>query len=405
MLRSVQILALSGCVALVSACGGGSGAMSQNTSPAAPPSRVTVAGTLTGTASALQFNGQPLDTTATVVTMNGRPGAMSDLQPGVILHGKGVQAAAGIHLDSADVRPNFCGPITAIDGAGGKITVLGTVVTVDALTVLAQEVMDHTFTSLALADFKVGDVVRVFGSVKTDGSFLSSRIERRAADTPEDQELRGVVAGLDAKASTFLLGSITVSYGTATVHGTLANGVDVEVDGTLSGTAFAATRVEVENETEDAPGSAMEVRGPLSHLDATAKTFTLLAFKVDYSAAVVQGTLVDGAVVEVEGSLSTTATDTILATKVEVRFNLHGAGASDGEVMGAITALNATDLTLTLGGTTFWTDAQTVFIRRDAAIAYTDLKAGDLVEVRSLSTKTNAAGQAYASRVKVEGMH
>jgi hypothetical protein len=287
-----------------------------------------------------------------------------------------------------------------VDQAVGKLTVLGTAVSVDALTILVQEGADHAFTTLSLADFKVGDVVRVFGSAQPDGSFLATRIERRVPRSPDAMELRGVVSGLDATASTFLLGPITVSYAMASVHGTLANGVRVETAGTLSGTTFTAARVEVENEAQDEPGSGVEARGSLSTLDPAAKTFALLAFKVDYSTATVHGTLVEGAVVEVEGTISSTAANTILATRVEVRFGHHGEGASNEEAKGTLTALSGADLTLTLGGITYWTDAQTVFIRDDAAIVFTDLKVGDQVEVRALSTRTNSAGQAYASRVE-----
>lgn len=403
MVPYVRILAVSCCVALLSACGGGQGGTNQMNQMAATGSPVTVAGTVTGTSSALKFNQQALNTASAVVTVNGRPGSAADLQPGTIVHGKGTKSGQTIHLTSADVRPDLSGPISAVDLTGSHLTVLGTVVTVDALTVLVQEGPDHSFTPLSLADFKVSDVVHVFGSVQTDGSFHATRIERRMPGDPEGEELRGVMAGLDATASTFMIGSITVAYGTATVHGTLVNGARVEVEGMLSGSTFTATRVEVENEAEDAPGSAMEVSGTLSTLDATVKTFTLLTFKVDYSAAVVKGTLVDGAVVEVEGSLSTTTPGTILATQVEVRFDHDGEGASDEEAKGAITALNLANLTFTLGGTTYWTDAQTVFIRSDAGIAFTDLKLGDLVEVRALSTKTNTSGQPYASRVEEEG--
>ena len=400
MIPTVRILAVSCCLTLLAACGGRGGTMTQ---PSAP-SRVTVAGALTGTAAAPQFNGQAVDASSATVTVNSHPASSRDLQPGVILHGKGMSTGAILHLTSADVRPDLVGPITAVDATGGKLTVLATVVTVDALTVLVQQGPDDTFTPITLADFKVGDTVRVFGSRQTDGSLRATRIERRVPGMSEGEELRGVVAALDPTASTFLLGSITVSYGAATVRGTLVDGAEVEVEGLLTGTAFAATRVEVDGEGEDEPGSAMEVSGPLSMLDTTAKTFMLLGFKVDYSTASVSGTLVEGAVVEVEGSLSTTATGTLLATKVEVRFGQGGDGASDLEAGGTISALDATNLTLTVGGVTYWTDAQTVFIRQDAAIAFTDLKVGDRVELRALSTRTNAAGQAYASRVEEEGM-
>lgn len=403
MIASVRTHVLACSLALLAACGGGSGAMVQP-APMAPAGnqgiQMTVAGSLTGTPSGLQFSGQSLDTATTAVTVNGRPGSLGDLQPGVMLQGKGIRTGSSLQLSRADVRPALCGPVTAVDVAGGKLTVLNTTVAIDALTILVQEAAGHSFTSLTLADMKVGDLVRVFGTTQTDGSILASRIERRSPGTPDNEEVRGLVSDLDATAATFKLGSVTVSYGTATVRGTLANGLKVEVEGTLAGSTFTATRVEVEEEAGD-PGSGMEIRGPLTGLDATAKTFTLLGFKVDYSAAVLEGTLVEGAVVEVEGSLSMTATDTILATKVEVRFEHRGDGASDGEAEGALSALNTADLTLTVAGRTYWTDAHTVFIQNDAPIGFSDLTVGERVEVRSFSSNTNAAGQAYASRVEV----
>jgi len=400
MVSSARVLAVSCGMVLLFACGGGPKAMVQPPSGTTSGDQVTVVGTLVGTPSALQIGGQPINTASAVVTVNGQPGTAQDLQPGVILRGKGARAGASIQLSSVDVRPDFCGPLTAIDVAGGIVHVLGTAVNVNALTVLAQEGADHAFTPLALEDFKVGDVVRVFGSLQSDGSFLATRIERRVPHSTSLMELRGLVSGLDATASTFLIGSISVSYGTATVRGILANGVQVEVGGSLSGTIFTAARVEVEQETGSDPGTAVEARGSLSTLNAVTKTFNLLAFTVDYSAAVVSGALVEGAVVEVEGTFSTTAANTILATRVEVKFGHHGEGASNEEAKGTITALNGVDLTFALGGITYWTDAHTVFIRTDAAIAFTDLKVGDRVEVRALSTRTNPAGQAYASRVE-----
>lgn len=403
MVPSIRMLVTVGSLAFLSACGGQHAAMSPSATPP-PTSQMLVVGTLTGSPTALQMGGQALDVSAASVTVNGQPGSAADLQPGVILRGKGASTGSECRLTSADVRPDLCGPITAVDAAAGQMTVLAKVVRVDALTILVQEQPDHTYAAMSLADFKVGDGVRVFGATQTDGSFLATRIERRLPRIPNVMELRGVVSSLDATAMTFMLGPITVNYSLARVHGTLANGIQVETGGTLSGMTFAAARVEVEDDADDA-GSSVEARGALSVLDTTAKTFTLLTFKVDYSAATVKGTLVDGAVVEVEGNLSTTVPNTLLATKVAVKFGHHGRGASDREIKGSLSAVNATDLTLTVGGTTYWTDGQTVFVKADAAIAFTDLKVGDMVEVRVLSTQTNTAGQPYAPRVEVEGMH
>jgi hypothetical protein len=151
---------------------------------------------------------------------------------------------------------------------------------------------------------------------------------------------------------------------------------------------------------ESGAGEETEVSGALSGLDATAKSFSLLAFKVDYSGASLEGPLAEGATVEVEGAMSTTDPALLMATKVEVRFPHMGNGASNQEAKGAITALSASDLTLTVGGIIFWTDAQTLVLDQDTSIPFGQLAVGDRVEVRALSTRTNTSGQPYASRIE-----
>jgi hypothetical protein len=377
----------------------GSATAMPNPSPAS--TGVTVAGTLSGTATAPQFNQQPVKVASATVTVNGQVATAARLQPGVVLHGKGTRDGQGITLQSADVITELKGPITAIDLTAATLKVLDITVTVNALTRLEQETSSHAFSSLALADFMVGDIVAVFGTRQAAGDILATRIEREAPGAAGDLELRGVVATLDATAKTFLLGTRLVAYGSATVSGTLADGARVEVEGTLSGTTFTASRVRVEDALEHEMEGEVEASGALSNLDTTAKTFSLQSFKVDYSHATVEGTLAAGSTVEVEGAMSATDPTVLVAVKVEVRFPSMGNGASDAEAKGAITALNA-DLTLTIGGVVYWTDAQTLILDHDAPVPFAQLKVGDQVEVRALSTRTNPAGQPYAARIERE---
>ncbi|NWJ40990.1 MAG: hypothetical protein HXX12_08465 [Geothrix sp.] len=386
---------LCGLLAL-SACGGG-GSTAQQPPPA---SSMRVAGTLTGTSTTPQFNQQPVKVASAIVTVNGQAATTARLQPGVVILGRATRTAQGITLQSADVQSELKGPISALSLTAGTMTVLDTLVTVNALTRLEQEGADHTFTDLALADFAVGDLVSVFGTRQAAGDLLATRIEREVPGAGGESEARGVVSALDATAKTFTLGALLVSYGSATVTGTLADGIRVEVEGALSGTTLTATKVHVEDGMEGGEGGEAEVSGALSSLDATAKTFSLLSFKVDYSHAVVEGVLAEGATVEVEGAVSTTDPTLLVAVKVEVRFPKMGNGASDTEAKGPITALNATDLTLTVGGTVYWTDAQTLILDHDAPLGFAQLLVGDRVQVRALSTRTNAAGQPYAVRVE-----
>ncbi|MBP1771435.1 MAG: hypothetical protein H6P99_598 [Holophagaceae bacterium] len=395
---AVLCLAASGLLAL-SACGGGSGAAPAKTTSSAQT--VTLAGPLSGTAGALQFNQQPLQTTGAAVTLNGRPATTAMLQPGVVMRAKGTRSGPGVSLQSVDMITELKGPITALDVAGATLRVLDTVVTVNALTRLEQDGVDHHFTTLSLADFAVGDLVSVFGSPQAGGGVLATRIEREAPEASGEVELRGPLSTLDPVGKTFLLGSYLVSYGSATVVGTLAEGAVVEVEGVLSGSTLAASRVRVEDALEHGDEGEVEASGALANLDATAKTFTLPAFKVDYSGAAVEGTLAEGATVEAEGKLSATDPTLLIATKVEVRFPHMGNGASDEEAEGSITALSGTDLTVTVGTAVFWTDAETLILSHDAPVPFADLKPGDRVEVRALSSRTNAAGQAYAARIEI----
>lgn len=396
-------LVLAGLFSLTACGGGGMGGYSSTAAPPPPPASgttVALAGTVTGTATAPQFNQQPLQVATASLTLNGKPTTAAHLQPGVVLMGRGTRDSHGLTLQSADLRTELKGAIASIDPVAATFKVLDTVVTVNALTRLEQEQSDHGFSSLAFADLAVGDFVSVFGTPQTGGGILATRVEREAPGAVEEPELRGLVSNLDATAKTFLLGTQLVSYGSATVIGTLAEGARVEVEGSLSGTTFNASRVRVEDAMEHEEGDEIEASGALSNLDATAKTFSLQSLKVDYSHATVEGTLAEGAVVEAEGALSATDPTLLVATKVEVRFPHMGNGASDEKAEGPITALSATDLTLTVGGVVYWTDAQTLILDHDASIRFDQLVVGDRVEVKALSTRTNASGQPYASRVE-----
>ena len=382
------------------ACGGGTAGAGAGTPAPGPAATVSIAGTLAGTANSPQFNQRPLQVAGAPITLNGSPVAATHLQPGVVLVGKGTRDSQGITLQSADLRTELKGLIRSLDATAATFKVLDTVVTVSTLTLLEQEASGETFTPISFADLAVGDFVSVFGTPQAGGGVLATRVERKIPGASDNPELRGTLSGLDVTAKTFLLGAQSVSYGTATIIGVLAEGARVEVEGTLVGTILTASKVRVEEAMSHGEGSEVEASGALSSLDASSKRFTLQALSVDYSSALVEGTLAEGAMVEAEGALSPTDPTVLVATKVEVRFSPMGNGASDLEAQGSITALSAADLTLTVGGRAYWTDAQTLVLDRDAALRFDQLLVGDRVQLRALSTRTNAAGQAYASRVE-----
>ena len=397
MERKLFTTLIAGMLALAIACSGSKGSQASNPMPT--NGAVVLSGPVSGTAGALVFAGQPLSTGGAVVTDQGSPATNANLKSGSIIQGTAIKSTQGFQLQAADVRHALEGLISSVDLAGSKLVVMGQTVMLDALTVIEQEVPGGPATALTLADLKVGDLIEVDGTTNTDGSLQATRIEREPATPTPDFFLRGVVSGLDTTAKTFQIGGFTVSYGSAMITGTLANGAQVVVHGTISGTTFTATRVRVQVDM-DAPGSTLEVSGPISALDTTAMTFTLMSYTVNYGTAKVRGTLANGAQVEVEGTTDTTG-KILTAAEVEVAFAHGGSGASNGRVVGTVSAVSATDMTLTIGGVTFWTDSSTVFMQGWKAATLAAVPVGTRVEVHFLSTKTNTAGQAYATKVEI----
>jgi hypothetical protein len=391
---------IAGLAALALACS--SSGSSHSSQASAPGPSVKLAGMVSGTSGALTFNQQPLLTGGATVTANGAPATVAQIQPGVVIQGTAARTTQGLQLVSADLDHALEGTIVSIDLTGSRFVVLGKTVLVDALTQIVQEGTGGAPLSLTLADLKVGDYVEVYGSQNTDGSVQATRVELGTAGADSLDEFHGIVSALDTTAMTFQAGGFLVSYGTATVQGTLANGLMVEIRGTASGTTFTATWVKVETEMNDS-GSEVELAGPISGLDSTAKTFLLMSYTVDYSGAKVEGTLAEGAQVEVEGTAGPAGTMTLLAREVTVRFTSTGDGASSSEVEGTVTAIDLTAGTITVGSTTYWSDSTTLFVKAGASASFSDVTVGAKVVLHVLSTKTNAAGQSYASLVVVMG--
>lgn len=124
-----------------------------------------------------------------------------------------------------------------------------------------------------------GAVVRFRGS-KSGTTITALRVRaiegKEKPDVPDGTriELRGLVGNLNPTTQTFQVEGLSVDYSAATVIGTLANGIEVEVKGTLSGTTVKAIRVKVTPQDDEEPGNA-ELEGIIANFNATAKTFTV----------------------------------------------------------------------------------------------------------------------------------
>lgn len=357
--------------------------------------------------------GMTLELTSARITQNGEP-TDRGLKPGMVVEVQGQAQGTRVRVEAADIKIELTGPIEAIDLETATLTVLGTPVRVDALTRIEEE----NGTTLALADLKVGDFVEVSGVREADGTVLAGYIERKSGDESY-VEAKGFACALDTTAQTFALWSsadctevgadtgILVDYASAQVEGTPAEGVPVEVEGKLETGTLRASEVEF-GYSHDYPGESVEIElyGPLTNLDETQMTFELVGYTVDYANARVEGVLVEGAYVEVEGTPDASDPTLVHAYEVEVKYpSGSGEHVPTHEAKGPIEAIDPDARTLTVAGMDFYADDHTIVKEDDPdrPIAFADLAVGDWVEVKYDATAQNADGAYYAVKIEREG--
>jgi len=197
-------------------------------------------------------------------------------------------------------------------------------------------------------ELRLGMRVTVEGVRDNNGVARATRVVFR-------KNVEGLIDRLDVVNNTLvvlgqtvLVDSVTVmedrASSSALALSTLAAGQFVEVSGLVDANGtILATRIE--RQTGFVAGvTEVEVRGTLSGLDTTARTFVLGALRVNFSAATVVGSLSNGVFVQVRGTQ--TAPGSITATRVTVEDPTVGVAAGTKiEVEGFITAFtSATDL-------------------------------------------------------------
>ncbi|ADR36017.1 hypothetical protein Ocepr_0559 [Oceanithermus profundus DSM 14977] len=402
-IKGVQGLLALTTLLVLAACGTQPGA---NTATS-----VTLAGVVGGTDANPTLSGQALDLSSASVTVNG-DAVQTSVRPGMFIYAQGVSQGGTTRVQSVDVQIEVKGPIESVDVAASLLTLVGQTVSVDALTRIYEENPDDTYTTLALADLQPGDYVEVSGTRQADGSVLATRIERKLVSSSDPEygqvEVKGTATNLDTTAMTFDLGAYAVDYSGATVEGTPAEGAFVEVKGQIDTAAMTITATKVEFKSGDAgmdhDGDKAELYGPVVNLDEAAMTFELGGFLVDYGSATLEGTLAEGAYVEVKGTFDADDPALIHATKVEVKYEDGGEGSSYGEVKGPVEAIDTAAMWITVAGQTFWADANTIVKQDDpdGPLSFDQVQVGDWVEVK-YGDATDADGRFYATKIEVKG--
>lgn len=295
-------------------------------------------------------NGIELETTGAAIIVDDSPGTDINLVIGMTVTAQGVVDDSGLHGTASSVTydDEVQGEISGLtdNGLNKSFTVLGQNVIAD----ITSTVYDNT-TYIALAN---GDIVEVSGTLLNDGTIIATRIEDKEATT--EVEKKGTISGLSG--DTFNLVTTPVDATSATfdpVGLVLADGLYVEVKGTLSGGTIVATLIQLEDDSLDDNITKVSIQGLISGYTSDA-SFFINGQKINASSATRTPTtllLEDNVPVEAEGTI---INGILLAQKVEGRHEEMKFNAK-------VTAKGTNTLTLTYnpGTLTLYVDSSTVF--------------------------------------------
>jgi Domain of unknown function (DUF5666) len=320
---------------------------------------------------------------------------------GVVINGVLVATEVKLPEGATSMVDEIKGFVTAI-GSGGNLFVNG--VAVDASKAV--------LTGGTLAQLVIGVEVEVNGNF-VNGVFVATTLhieDRFAPGTPPSgtpptaglAEIEGLVGNF-VSASNFTVNGQKIDASNAVFEdgtaASLANGVVVEVHGTVTNGVLIATRVEIkndDNDNDDNPAAGLaEILGTVSGF-VSASNFTVNGQKVDATNAVFKdgsaASLANGVLVEVKGNV---VNGVLIATRVEIKGSPSGTTPTPGaefEAKGTISAFVSVASFL-VGGSTI--DATNASFERGTAA---DLRNGVLVEVKGVVV----GGVVKATRVRFE---
>ena len=241
------------------------------------------------------------------------------------------------------------GPVTSIDPATARLTVLGQPVRLTPATVIDG-------VAGGAASLRVDDVVEVHGFAAPDGGYVATRVERRSA-TPTTYRVRGQVRDLDTIAKTLRIGSQVFDLNAIGVPGGLDNGqfVRLALQTAQVGGRWPVTGITIESPSAGDREEA-EVEGLISAF-TSATTFSVNGVRVDAKDATFadgRAGLREGVRVKVRGR---SQAGVLVAATVDIRSD-DDAFSEGVDLRDVIGSVDAAAQTFTLRGITVFYGTQ-----------------------------------------------
>ncbi len=369
-----------GASALLAACGGGGSDAGAPEQPGGAAAASFASGPITGFGSIIVGGVRFDDSNARIEDDEGndRGGERNRLlKLGVCVEIEGGRLDRALGLGVAIrvvLGHSLLGPVSAVDVAGGTLTLLGQTVVVTTSTIFGDSI------SGGLAGIAAGSIVEAHALYDpVTKRFVATRLELSPGAT--EYRLRGVISDLDTSAKTFKIGSETINYGSAPapgLQGLLANGafVRVRLQTAQVGGAWIATRLRIGLRALEVRNAEAEVEGTITAFTSL-QSFEVNGLRVDArNATFPDGTagIVLGARVEVSGQV---VDGVLVATRVELKE--PRLGKLEFELHGEIANLDTAAKTFALRGLTVWYGAAGVEYRNGSEAT---LANGRRVEVK-----------------------
>lgn len=344
-----------------------------------------VVGTIDGFGSVI-VNGVHYVTDGAQITVEGRPATEADLQVGYVVALTATPSPDGVGSTAASINFGYdiIGPLTAVDPAQDRATVLGQTVTVNELTAYGAGI--EPASSAGLAQLAPGRILAISGFVGADGRILATRIELAAPDS--ELKVVGGVSDLDTVAATFVIGNLVVDYRSAGLagfsDGQPANAMQVEARGATLGANDELVATQIRPRTVPVTvraGEQLEVEGLIASV-VSADQFDIAGFRVVTNAQTRYENgnatmLAPNVEVEVEGVIDTDGN--LVADEVEFE------SISQLRIEATVDSIDSASGQLTVLGISVLTDSLTAFEDKSPAelrpFALADIVVGDPLRV------------------------